>query len=185
MGRAHEEKIRSVIEQKSKEFEAMPIGELRKRADLSGRVAKTECIQVLLKAWQQEDGVDKALKAVALNDRRQELLSKDNAFLLKQCDKTGIDPYVLEVMVDRILEHETRHDKYAPPAPLAEDKPVETAKKGGDLVDALLASEASRKRDLELQKEKEAAQKAKVKELSAMSLDALKKMLSGKGSAVE
>merc|ERR1712032_1410361 len=132
--RAHEEKIRSVIEEKSKEFEAMPIAELKKRADLSGRVAKTECIQVLLKAWQQEDGVDKALKAAALDDRRQELLSKDSVFLIKQCDKNGIDPYVLEVMVDRILEHETRHQKYAPPVPLKDDQPVEGVKKGTDLV---------------------------------------------------
>merc|ERR1712194_402788 len=97
----------------------------------------------------------------------------------------GIDPYVLEVMVDRILEYETRHDKYAPPASLKHDKPVESIKKDGDLVEALLASEAGRKRELELQKAKEAADMTKVKELNALSLDGLKKLLVSKGREAE
>merc|ERR1712194_451657 len=97
----------------------------------------------------------------------------------------GIDPYVLEVMVDRILEYETRHDKYAPPASLKHDKPVESVKKDGDLVEALLASEAGRKRELELQKAKEAADMTKVEELNALSLDGLKKLLVSKGREAE
>jgi len=84
-------------------------------------------------------------------------------------------------MVDRILEHETRHDKYAPPAPLKSDQPEESVKKGGDLVEALLASEANRKEELERQKAKEAADMTKVRELNKMSLEALKKLLVSKG----
>lgn len=101
--------------------------------------------------------------------------------MLKYCDKHGIDPYVLEVMVDRILEFETRHNKYAPPTPLQHEAPTETVKKGCDLVEALLASEAGRKREMELQKAKEAADIAKVKELNALGMDALKKLLTSKG----
>merc|ERR1712066_201943 len=118
---------------------------------------------------------------MGVKERQQELLAKDITFLLKFCDKNGIDPYVLEVMVDRILEHETRHQKYAPPVPLAEDQPADGVKKGTDLVEALLASEANRKQELERQKAKEAADMAKLKELNKLSLEALKKLLVSKG----
>jgi len=182
--RAHEAKIREIVQKKSDEFEALPIADLKARANLKGRVSKTDCIQQLLKSWQDDDGVDKALAEEATNERRSELLSKDNIWLLKHCDKHNVDPYVLEVMVDRILEHETRHDKYAPPLQ-NNAAPVETVKKGGDLVEALLASEAGRKRDLELQKAKEAADMAKVKELNALGVDALKKLLAAKGIEVD
>merc|ERR1712083_340821 len=48
-------------------------------------------------------------------------------------------------------------------------------------VEALLASEANRKEELERQKAKEAADMAKVRELNKMSLEALKKSLISKG----
>lgn len=179
--RAKEAKIRAIVKRKSDEFDALPIAELKARANLKGKVAKTDCLEQLLKAWQDDDGVDKALAEEAKHERKTELMSKDNVWLLKHCDKQGIDPYVLEVMVDRILEHETRHDKYAPPVQLKQDQITESVPKGGDLVEALLASEASRKRDMELQKQKEAADMAKVKELNALSADALKKLLTSKG----
>merc|ERR1711920_802218 len=183
--RAHQAKIRGIVQKKSDEFEALSIADLKVRANLKGRVSKTDCIQQLLKTWQDDDGVDKALAEEAKKERREELFAKDNIWLLKHCDKHHIDPYVLEVMVDRILEHETRHEKYAPPTQLTQDKPAETVAKGGDLVEALLASEASRKREMELQKAREAADMAKVKELNALSVDALKKLLSKKGGEVD
>jgi len=49
------------------------------------------------------------------------------------------------------------------------------------LVEALLASEANRKEELERQKAKEAADMTKVRELNKMSLEALKKSLVSKG----
>jgi len=179
--RAQEAKVRGIVQKKSDELDALPIADLKTRANLKGRASKTECIQQILKAWQDEDGVDKALAEEAKVERRNDLMSKDSVWLLKHCDKNSIDPYVLEVMVDRILEYETRHNKYAPPTQLKQENSSASVAKGGDLVEALLASEASRKRELELQKAKEAADVAKIRELNALSLDALKKRLISKG----
>merc|ERR1711972_344087 len=137
--RAREDKIRTVIQTKSDELQALELSELKRKSNLKGRASKADCVEHLLKAWQDDDGVDKALKEEAVKERKEELVAKDITFLLKYCDKNGIDPYVLEVMVDRILEHETRHQKYAPPLPLTEDQPAEGVKKGTDLVEALLA----------------------------------------------
>jgi len=178
--KAQEAKVRAIVQTKSDELDALPIADLKSRANLKGRVSKTDCIQHLLKMWQDNDGVDKALAEEAKQERRNELMSKDSIWLVKHCDKSSIDPYVLEVMVDRILEYETRHNKYAPPTQLKQDAVAQTPAKGGDLVEALLASEANRKREMELQKAKEAADVAKVKELNAMSLEALKKLLTTK-----
>merc|ERR1712194_776325 len=178
-------KIRAVVHKKSEEFESLSIVDLKLRSKLKGRVSKTECIQQLLKTWQDDDGVDKALAEVAKSERRDELASKGSIALLKHCDKNGIDPYVLEVMVDRILEYETRHDKYAPPVPMKGEKPTENFKNKCDLVEALLSSEAGRKREMELQRTKDAADMAKVKELNALSLDGLKKLLLSKGRDAE
>merc|ERR1740120_221429 len=94
---AHEEKIRAVIQSKSDELKELELSVLKQRSNLKGRVSKAECVEHLLKAWQDDDGVDKALKEAALKERQEELLAKDSIFLVKLCDKNGIDPYVLEV----------------------------------------------------------------------------------------
>merc|ERR1719436_608658 len=87
-------------------------------------------------------------------------------------------------MVERLVRHEAAAGRFLKPAAeeevqLEEEKPA--AAKKADLVEALLASEASRKKELELKKQQEEAEAAKRKDLKAMTNDELKKALSKNG----
>jgi len=94
--------------------------------------------------------------------------------LRKMCDKAGIDPFLKEVMVDRISKKEHEMGRYMPAAPAKE--PVK-ALQNVDMVDALLANEQNRKKE----KQMEDAVANKKKELKSMGVDELKKALTAKG----
>merc|ERR1719253_1504376 len=83
-------------------------------------------------------------------------------------------------MVERLLKHEVEAGRFVRPAAneKEEKEQAPAATKKGDLVDTLLASEANRKKELELKKQQEEAAANKRKELKAMSVDDLKKALS-------
>jgi len=86
---------------------------------------------------------------------------------------------VKEIMVERISKREYDMGCYSRPT-LPQDQ-APSAQPSGDMVEALLANEAQRKkeRDLQIQQEEKAAQKRK--EIKAMSVDDLKKRLVKKG----
>jgi len=105
----------------------------------------------------------------------------DEAKLQKLCNKIGVDPFVKEIMVDRISKHENEMACYArPPTMQQHVEPVKPEQKG-DMVDALLANEALRKKEMELQSQQEEAAALKMKDLKSLSIDDLKKRLTKKG----
>merc|ERR1719408_1232283 len=107
--REQKAKIRAVVVKKKQELENSSTSELNKLCDslgLKGVRSKEERVQRLLVHWQENDGVDKALAQIAQEERAQQLNAMDNNQLQKLCSKVGVDPFVKEVMVERISKHE-------------------------------------------------------------------------------
>ena len=73
-------------------------------------------MQRLLVHWQENDGVDKALTQIAQEERTRELQALDTNQLQKLCNKANVDPFVKEIMVDRISKREHDLGCYARPA---------------------------------------------------------------------
>merc|ERR1711966_305578 len=98
----------------------------------------------------------------------------------KFCNKLGVDPFVKEVMVERISKEENQKGCYARPVikQMTEEAPKE---KKGDMIDELLANEAERKKEKFSRDQQEEALAKKRKELKALPVDELKKRLSKKG----
>merc|ERR1712232_928789 len=147
---------------------------------IKGLKSKEEKVQRLLVHWQENDGVDKALAQIAQEEREQELRALDTEKLQKLCTKLGVDPFVKEIMVERISKRENETGAYSRPS-LVEELDAPKEEKNIDMVDSLLANEAQRKKEQEKRSQQEEALAKRRKELKALSLDDLKKRLSKKG----
>merc|ERR1719464_1990050 len=102
--RAHEEKIRAIVQNKIEELEAQSVSDLAKLCTsigIKGIMSKQARVQCLLKHWQEDDGVDKALEKSAFDARKAELEALEKADLKGLCEQADIDPFIAEVMVDR------------------------------------------------------------------------------------
>jgi len=183
--KAKADKTRAAVVQKKEELEGKSILELKElciSAGLKGPLSKPERISKLLAQWQENDGVDKALTQMAIDQRRCDLSSKDSTALLELCDGVGIDPLVKEVMIDRIVKRELEIGRYARPTFGKEEEaePTLPAKKEADMVEVLLANESKRKQEKEAKMQEEEVAASKRKELKAKSVEELKKMLLAK-----
>lgn len=185
--RARQAELRDVVVKKKEELEglsAQAVKELCDAAGIKGMMSKQVRIETLMKQWQAEDGVDKALKQRAHDRREEQLLSMDKDGLRDLCTKAGVDPFVKEMMVERIVKRECELGRFSRPK-LAqdseEDNDEQPAPKAGkvDMVEALLVSEAARKREAQLKKQEAEEAAKKRKDVESMSLDELKKALKG------
>lgn len=182
VARDQKSKIRTVVVTKKQELEGHSTAELGKLCDaagMKGLKSKEERVQRLLVHWQENDGVDKALKEMAEEERTRELQAMDTTQLQKLCSKMGVDPFVTEIMVDRICKKEKEMGHYSRPALPQDDAPQ--AQQKGDMVEALLANEAQRKKENELKSQQMEKLSQKRKELKSMSIEDLKKRLKKKG----
>jgi len=180
---AQKAKIRAVVVQKKQELEALPTPQLTKlceAAGFKGVRSKEERVQRLLVQWQENDGVDKALAEITLTERKQELAALDDTKLQKLCNKIGVDPFVKEIMVDRISKRESETGCYARPS-IPQENEAPKAEQKVDMVEALLANEAMRKKEMELRSQQEDAAAIKMKEFKSLSIEDLKKRLTKKG----
>jgi len=164
-------------------LESQSPSELSKQCEslgIKGLRSKEEKVQRLLVHWQENDGVDKALTKIAHDEREQELRALDVAKLQKMCTKVGVDPFVKEIMVERISKRENESGLYSRPN-LVQDLDAPKEDRNVDMVDSLLANEAQRKKEQDKRNQQEEALAKRRKELKAMSLDDLKKRLTKKG----
>merc|ERR1711865_167202 len=99
--------------------------------------------------------------------------------LQKLCNKMGVDPFVTEIMVDRIAKKENEMGCYSRPALPQDEAPQ--VQQSVDMVEALLADEAQRKKENELKSQQMDKFAEKRKELKSMPLEDLKKRLTKKG----
>ncbi|CAK0800440.1 unnamed protein product [Prorocentrum cordatum] len=183
--RAKEARLRLVVVRKKEELEALPFGELVERCKaigLAGKLTKENRVQQLMAKWQQDDGISKGLAAMAVQEREAALHAMEISALVELCGRAQIDPLLKEVMVDRLLKHESASGRFARPE-VHDDESMEGNVKEGktDLVDALLADETNRKRQEELKRKAEEADSNRRKELQAKSVEDLKKLLAKKG----
>merc|ERR1712232_1310470 len=177
--RAKEDEIRSVIVSKKEEFEALSVPELKKACDdagVKGFSSKADRVQELVTSWHQAGGVEKALAKLAEDQRHKVLSDMDGSALLKLCKKAHIDPYIKEVMIARIVRKEHERGRFARPSPEEPEEPASNKKQGGSMVDHFLAQEASRKEQMELNKQREEAAAKRIKELAALPIEKLKKL---------
>lgn len=182
--REQEAKIRAVVVERKEHLEAQSLshlGKLCEEAGIKGVKSKPERIERLLVKWQEEDGVDKALAQKAQEQRLEELMTMDSTHLHKMCDKAGLDPFIKEILVDRISKREYETGRYSRKRSQNEETNQE---KKLDMVEALLANESARKREKELKMKKEEEVAKKKKELRSTSTDDLKKALEKKGIEV-
>jgi len=180
--REQKEKIRSVVVKKKQELESLSTADLGKLCDnacIKGLRSKEERVQRLLVQWQENDGVDKALAEIAEQERKQELDALEKVKLEKLCTKIGVDPYVKEIMVERISKREQDAGCYSRPRLIKDDESPKEEKKG-DMIEALLANEAQRKKEIELKNQQEDALAKRRKEIKALSVEDLKKRLAKK-----
>mmetsp|Transcript_13888 Transcript_13888/g.37802 ORF Transcript_13888/g.37802 Transcript_13888/m.37802 type:complete len:500 (+) Transcript_13888:74-1573(+) len=180
--REHEAKLRAVVVKKKEELEAQSISELAKLCGaicVKGIMSKQERVERLLKQWQEDDGVDKALVQMAYDTRKQALEAMDKTTLQGLCEKAGIDPFVAEAMVDRIGAREHEMGCYL--RPVLANKEAQ-GDENVDMVSAILANEQTRKKEKDLKGKQEEAVANRKKEMRAMSVEELKKTLESKGA---
>merc|ERR1711972_782351 len=104
--RAKEAKVREVTAKMKKEKSHMSAQELKDallKKGLKTGGAKTEMIERLIECAREEGEVDRTIALLAREEKREELLSMHKDALIELCTKSGVDPIVKEVMVDRLL----------------------------------------------------------------------------------
>jgi len=135
---------------------------------------------LIIKHWQEDDGVDKALAKKSHEKRESDLTAMDKPTLSGLCEAVGITPFVKELVVERIVRVEQKAGNFARPSCEMKKLPEEDAPKAPkkvDMVDALLAMEENRKKEKELRRQEEEKAENKKRELRAMTNDELKKQL--------
>jgi len=105
--------------------------------------------------------------------------SMEKHALQSLCAKVGVDPFVKEILVERLVKLEAAAGKFARPK-LYEPEKEEQLTTGKTMVDALLASEATRKKERELKMQREKAAASKHRELEEMTIEQLKKIAAKK-----
>lgn len=185
--REQKAQVRQVLVSKKEELEAMGMPELRDACvsyGITGQLTKQLRVEAVIKRWQEDDGVDKALTKIAYDKRRGGLELMQNSDLRSLCESVDINPFVKELIVERVVRAENRAGHFARPASevkmVPDDEAPKTAKKT-DMVDALLANEVQRKKEKELKRQEEEVAENRRKDLRAMSVDELKKQLTSKG----
>jgi len=108
--RAQEAKAKEVVKKMKDDLDAMSNDEVKelcraKQLPLGG--SKTDRVARLLDVAKKAGDVEKALLRLAAEERRAELLAMDKSTLLAACKKAGVDPLLKELMVERLVQHET------------------------------------------------------------------------------
>jgi hypothetical protein len=188
--RDHESRIRSILEDKKKGLEDLSYSDLCARcnsAGIVGKLAKDACVAQLLKVWLEAGGVLETIAQMERDKRKCELDVLEKKKLRTLSEKAGLDPFVKEVMVERIVKRESAAGRFARPVlPKSEveaacEETTKPMQKKDDVIAALLASDASRKKEDEAKQQEMDRTASKLKELSSLSVDDIKKRLAKKG----
>jgi len=166
---------------KKQEFENMSAVELKDACtakELAVGGSKDALIGRLMEHADQNDEIDKMVTKMKQAERKTELLALDKEQLVKMCDKAGLDPYVKEILVERISKQENQMGRYSR-AVAKQDEEPQTRKL--DMVEALLANESTRKKEKEVKGKQEEEAAEKKKKFRAMSVEDLKKAVEKKG----
>merc|ERR1712054_666995 len=108
--KAFESKIGEAVAQKKEELECKTNAALK---DLCGKKGlavgggKDDRIERLVEEAQKDGDLDKVVSVNLRNKRKEELMSMEKPAIVELCQKTGVDPAVKDIMVERILAQES------------------------------------------------------------------------------
>merc|ERR1712192_77266 len=180
--REEEATVRGFVVEKKEELEAQSASDLKKLCAAQGieGSSKSQRVEQLLAKWVQDDGISKARAKAAYDAREAELSAMDKQALQKICTKEKLDPYVKDVMIERLIQRENELGNFSVPKKEEDEVPTTSTTKGS-VVDALLAK-TKQEEEMVKKKQEEADRLAKkVKEFLTKSQDELKKLISRKG----
>merc|ERR1711972_768621 len=107
---AYEAKVKELIDQKKDEYEGLSLSELKQLLAAKGLKAgsgKSEGAQKLAEEAQKDGTITKKISQMTRQDRKAELLKMDKAAVLDLCRELDLDPIVKDVVVQRMISHET------------------------------------------------------------------------------
>merc|ERR1719387_118467 len=108
--RAFELVVEEVLAKRKEELDAETGARLKELCESKGAkagVSKEERVKCYLEAARQDGEADAAAAALRRNMRSAALLAMDLHSLVSLCEEAGVDPLVKEVMVERVLAHES------------------------------------------------------------------------------
>jgi hypothetical protein len=108
--RRHKANAHDVLVLKRDEFSKKTnksLKELLQAYALQTSGTKPERIERLLVTWQEQGEIEKVLAGMAFQARKAELNAMDKASLFELCKKKGVDALSKDVLVDRLLVHES------------------------------------------------------------------------------
>merc|ERR1719487_1732022 len=108
--RKHKSNFRDVLGKKREEFSGKTNKELKELLQayaLQTSGTKPERVERLLAAWQEQGEIEKVLAGMAFQARKAELNAMDKIMLFELCKKKGVDALSKDVLVDRLLVHES------------------------------------------------------------------------------
>merc|ERR1712232_306608 len=108
--RQHKINARDVVVQKREEFSKKKNNELKELLQcyaLQTGGTKPERVERLLTTWQEQGEIEKVLAVMAFKARKAELHTMDELDLYEMCRKKGVDALSKDILVDRLLVHES------------------------------------------------------------------------------
>lgn len=108
--RKHKANVRDVVSQKREEFagkSSKQLKELLQAYALQTSGTKTTIVDRLLGTWKEQGEIEKVLAGMAFQARKVELNALDKEALFEMCRKKGVDALSKEILVERLLVHET------------------------------------------------------------------------------
>merc|ERR1719174_1204215 len=108
--KAFEAKVTEVATQKKGELESKANTALKDMCVAKGLPVgggKEERIERIVEEAQKDGDLDKIVCRNLRNKRKEELMSMDKPAVVQLCEKTGVDPLLKDIMVERIMMHES------------------------------------------------------------------------------
>merc|ERR1712151_281006 len=109
--RSYDEKVEKILAEKREQLEAMSNQELKELCaaeDLKLGTTREDRVERLLEHLSRQGGeVDVAISSEVRATRKSALRAMSTPELLKLCDKTGADPLVKELMVEKLVWRES------------------------------------------------------------------------------
>merc|ERR1719409_1241446 len=108
--RKHKANFQDVMGKKREEFSGKTNKELKELLQayaLQTGGTKPERVDRLLATWKEQGEIEKVLAGMAFQARKVELNAMDKVALYELCRKKGVDALSKEVLVERLLVHES------------------------------------------------------------------------------
>merc|ERR1712070_932984 len=71
---------------------------------------KEERIERIVEEQKKHGDLDKVVSQSIRNKRKEELMAMEKLAVVKLCEKTGVNPVVKDIMVERLMMHESESD---------------------------------------------------------------------------